>query len=204
MTKPRQLAPTVGLTHGAVEFSKGALPGSGSYVAGLMTRSRRGKYYINNSLWGPEADSIKSGYRIPFGKINIFVGMVGSLAPEPDIFTDIVEPAKYVRPVATPNLTRPVFVGFTQGSEEPERSATQETTPMNSDDESSMGDSDLIQSYTGAASEACHWQWTPGSSTGPAVRSPCTWQGRLTPSKTLQAMTGLAKHPGAQLRSWWT
>ena len=114
-----------------------------------MTRSRRGKYYINNLMWGPEADSIESGYRIPFGKINVFVGMVGSPMPEPDIFTDIVEPARYVYPVAMPNLTRPVFVGFTQGSEEPERSATQETTPVNTDDESSMGDSDSIQSLHG-------------------------------------------------------
>ena len=71
--------------------------------------------------------------------------MIGSSVPEPDISTDIVEPARYVRPVITQNLTRPVFVGFTQGSEELERSATQETTPVNSDDESSMGDSDSIR-----------------------------------------------------------
>ncbi|KAI5001229.1 hypothetical protein ZWY2020_011286 [Hordeum vulgare] len=75
--------------------------------------------------------------------------MIGSSVPETDISTDIVEPARYVRPVITPSLTRPVFVGFTQGSEEPERSATQETTPVNSDDESSMGDSDSIRSLHG-------------------------------------------------------
>ena len=149
MTKPRQLAPTVGPAHSGVEFSKGALPGFGSYATGLMTRSRRGKYYINNSLWGPEADSIESGYRVPFSKISVFIGMIGSSVPKPDISTDIVEPARYVRPVVTPNLTRPVFVGFTQGSEEPEHSATQETTPVNTDDESSMGDSDSIQSLHG-------------------------------------------------------
>ena len=114
MKKPRQLAPTVGPTHGGVEFSKGALPGFGSYATGLMTRSRRGKYYINNLQWGPEADSIESGYRVPFGKISVFIGMIGSSVPEPDIFTDIVEPARYVRPVVMQNLTRPVFVGFTQ------------------------------------------------------------------------------------------
>ncbi|KAI4996003.1 hypothetical protein ZWY2020_040505 [Hordeum vulgare] len=114
-----------------------------------MTRSCRGKYYINNMLWWSEADSIESGYRIPFGKINVFVGMIGSPMPEPDIFTDIVEPARYVRSVATPNLNRPVFGGCTQGSEEPERSVTQETMPVNTDDESSMGDSDSIQSLHG-------------------------------------------------------
>ncbi|KAI4990264.1 hypothetical protein ZWY2020_038627 [Hordeum vulgare] len=114
-----------------------------------MTRSRRGKYYIDNSLWGPEADSIESGYRVPFGKINVFVGMIGSPTPEPDISSDIIEPTRYVCPVATPNLTHPVFVGFTQGCEEPEQSATQETTPVNTDDESSMGDLDSIQPLHG-------------------------------------------------------
>ncbi|KAI4993665.1 hypothetical protein ZWY2020_007978 [Hordeum vulgare] len=139
----------MGPTHGGVEFSKGALPGFGSYATGLITRSRRGKTYIDNQQWGPEADSIESGYRVPFGKLNIFIGMIGSSVPEPDISTDIVEPARYVRPVVTPNLTRPVFVGFTQGSEEPEHSASQETTPVNTDDESSMGDSDSIRSLHG-------------------------------------------------------
>ncbi|KAI5006572.1 hypothetical protein ZWY2020_033815 [Hordeum vulgare] len=113
VTKPRQLAPTVGPAHGGVEFSKGALPGFGSYATGLMTQSRRGKYYINNLQWGPEADSIECGYRVPFGKINVFIGMIGSSVPEPDISTDIVELARYVRPVTAPNLTHPVFVGFT-------------------------------------------------------------------------------------------
>ncbi|KAI5006355.1 hypothetical protein ZWY2020_033598 [Hordeum vulgare] len=111
-----------------------------------MTRSRCGKYYIDNSLWGPEADLIESGYRVPFGKVNIFIGMVGAPMPEPDIFTDTVEPTRYVRPVVMPSLTRPVLVGFTQGSDEPERSATQETMTVNTDDESSMGDTDSIQS----------------------------------------------------------
>ena len=135
MTKPRQLAPTVGPTHGGVEFSKGALPGFGSYATALMTWSRRGIAYIDNQRWGPEANSLESGYRVPFGKINVFIGMIGSSVPEPDISTDIVEPARYVRPVVTPNLTRPVFVGFTQGLEELERSTSQETTRVNTDDE---------------------------------------------------------------------
>ncbi|KAI4992688.1 hypothetical protein ZWY2020_005665 [Hordeum vulgare] len=100
-----------------------------------MTRSRRGITYIDNQRWGPEVNSIESGYRVPFGKINIFIGMIGSSVPEPDISTDIVEPARYVRPVITQNLTRPVFVRFTQGSEEPEHLAIQEDTPVNSDGE---------------------------------------------------------------------
>ena len=105
MTKPRQLAPTVGPAHGGVEFSKGALPGSGSYAAALMTWSRRGIAYIDNRRWGPEANSLESGYRVPFGKINVFIGMIGSPVPEPDTSSDIVEPARYVHPVITRNLT---------------------------------------------------------------------------------------------------
>ena len=30
-----------------------------------ITRSRRGKLYIDTTAWGPEADSIKLGYWIP-------------------------------------------------------------------------------------------------------------------------------------------
>ncbi|KAI4988014.1 hypothetical protein ZWY2020_029644 [Hordeum vulgare] len=84
----------MGLAHGGVGFSKGALSGSGSYAVGIMTKSRRGKYYIDNSLWGPEVDSIESGYRVPFGTIQVFIGMFGAPVPEPDTFADIVEPAR--------------------------------------------------------------------------------------------------------------
>lgn len=98
VTKPRQLAPTVGLAHGGVEFSKGALPGFGSYAVGLMTKSRRGKYYNDNSSRGPEADSIESRYRAPFGKIHVFIGKIGTPVPEPDIYTDIIEPAQLAQP----------------------------------------------------------------------------------------------------------
>ncbi|KAI4972869.1 hypothetical protein ZWY2020_003794 [Hordeum vulgare] len=93
VTKPRQLAPTVGLVHGGVAFSKGALPGFGSYADSLMTKSHRGKYYIDNSQWGPEADSIESGYRATFGEIHVFIGKFGAPVLEPDIFTDTVETA---------------------------------------------------------------------------------------------------------------
>ena len=66
-----------------------------------MTRSRRGKFYINNLQWGPEADSIESGYRVPFGRISVFISMIGSPVPESDTSSDIVEPARYVRQVIT-------------------------------------------------------------------------------------------------------
>ena len=58
VTKPRQLAPTVGLALGGVEFSKGSLSGSEGYVIGEMTESHRGRLYIDDVGWSPEADSI--------------------------------------------------------------------------------------------------------------------------------------------------
>ena len=36
---------------------------------GRMTKSRRGKLYIDNTGWGPEAGSIEYGYRVPFGGV---------------------------------------------------------------------------------------------------------------------------------------
>ena len=48
MTIPRQLAPTVGLAHDGFEFLKGNFEGHKGYVVGQMTKSRRGKIYIDN------------------------------------------------------------------------------------------------------------------------------------------------------------
>ena len=66
MTNPRQLAPTVGLSHDAFEFLKGSFDGLKGYAVGRMTKIRRGKLYIDNAGWGPEADSIEYGYQAPF------------------------------------------------------------------------------------------------------------------------------------------
>ena len=65
MTIPRQLAPTVGPAHGGFEFLKGNLEGLKGYAVGRMTKSRCGKLYIDDEGWGPEADSIEYGYRVP-------------------------------------------------------------------------------------------------------------------------------------------
>ena len=65
MTIPRQLAPTVGPAHGGFEFLKGSFEGLKGYAVGRMTKSRRGKLYIDDAGWGPEAGSIKYGYRVP-------------------------------------------------------------------------------------------------------------------------------------------
>ena len=109
-----------------------------------MTRSRRGITYIDNRQWGPKADSIESGYRVPFGKINIFIGMIATPVLEPDISTDIVEPARYVLPITRQSKSLEVFVGFTQGGGAQDEEAGQEITPANSDGESSMGETASI------------------------------------------------------------
>ena len=98
MTNPRQLAPTVGLSHDGFEFLKGNFDGLKGYDVGRMTKSRRGKLYIDNVGWGPEADSIEYGYWVPFGGIHVFIGKIGELATEPNICTDIIEMARRASP----------------------------------------------------------------------------------------------------------
>ena len=93
MTKPRQLAPTVGLSHDGFEFLEGSFEGLKGYAVGRMTKSRRGKLYIDDAGWGPEAGSIEYGYRVPFGGMHVFMGKIGEQGPEPDICTDIVKTA---------------------------------------------------------------------------------------------------------------
>ena len=98
MTNPRQLAPTVGLSHDGLTILEGKLKGLEGYAVGRMTKSRRGKLYIDDAGWGPEAGSIEYGYRVPFGGIHVFIGKIGEPGPEPDICTDLVEMAQRARP----------------------------------------------------------------------------------------------------------
>ena len=98
VTLPQQLAPTVGLSHDGFKFLKGNFEGLKGYAVGRMTKSRRGKLYIDDKGWGPEAGSIEYGYRVPFGGIHVFIGKIGEPDTEPDICTDIVETAQRVRP----------------------------------------------------------------------------------------------------------
>ena len=80
MTIPRQLAPTVGPAHGGFEFLKGNFEGLKGYAVGRMTKSRRGRLYIDDAGWGPDAGSIEYGYRAPFGGIHVFIGKIGEPA----------------------------------------------------------------------------------------------------------------------------
>ena len=94
MTIPRQLAPTVGLSHDGFEFLKGNFVGIKGYAMGRMTKSRRGKLYIDDAGWGPEAGSIEYGYRVPFGGIHVFIGKIGEPGPELGNCTSLVETAQ--------------------------------------------------------------------------------------------------------------
>ena len=68
------VGPTVGPAHDGFEFLKGSFKGLKGYVVGRMTKSHRGKLYIDDEGWGPEAGSIEYGYRVPFGGIHVFIG----------------------------------------------------------------------------------------------------------------------------------
>ena len=94
MTKPRQLAPTMGLSHDGFKFLEGRFEGLKGYAVGWMTKSRRGKLYIDDAGWGPEAGSVEYGYRVPFGGIHVFIGKISEPGPEPNICTDLVETAQ--------------------------------------------------------------------------------------------------------------
>ena len=111
MTIPRQLAPTVGPAHGGFEFLKGSFEGLKGYAVGRMTKSRRGKLYIDDANWGPDAGSIEYGYRVPFGGIHVFIGKIGEPGPEPDLCADLIETAQHARPARARPAVKHAFVG---------------------------------------------------------------------------------------------
>ena len=87
----------MGLSHDGFEFLEGSFEGLKGYSMGQMTKSHRGKLYIDDAGWGPEAGSIAYEYRVPFGRIYVFISKIGESGPEPDICTDIVETAQCAR-----------------------------------------------------------------------------------------------------------
>src|SRR3954468_5293832 len=112
---PRQLAPTVGPAHAGVEILGGAQQGLEGFFSGRITRSMRGKLYIDDSHWGPEADSLKSGYRVPIGSIQILIAKTNRSKTNPDLEVQ-VEASSQQQP-----SFRHTFVGFLIGSPEPAR-----------------------------------------------------------------------------------
>src|SRR3954466_8293054 len=143
VTNPRQLAPTVGLSHDGFEFSKGCFKELKGYAVGRMTKSRRGKIYIDDAGWGPEAGSIEYGYRVPFGGIHVFIGKIGEPSPELDICTDIIETAQRVRPARVRPAMKRAFVGVIHGGSHEEESVYDETV-VYSGDESSTGETESL------------------------------------------------------------
>ena len=127
----------MGLSRDGFEFLKSNFEGLKGYAVGRMTKSRRGKLYIDDADWGPEAGSIEYGYRVPFGGIHVFIGKIGEPGPEPDICTDLFETAQRASPARVQPAVKRAFVGFINGAElEP---VSDGETVVHSDDESSTG-----------------------------------------------------------------
>ena len=143
MTKPRQLAPIVGLSHDGFRFLEGRFEGLEGYAVGRMTKSRRGKLYIDDVGWGPEAGSIEYGYRVPFGSIHVFIGKIGEPGPEPDICTDLVETAQCTRFARVKPAMKRAFVGMIHGGRYEDRSEFRGATVV-SGDESLTGETESL------------------------------------------------------------
>ena len=144
MTIPRQLAPTTGPAHCGFEFLKGIFEGLKGYAVGRMTKSRRGKIYIDDAGWGPEADSIEYGYWVPFGGIHVFIGKIGEPGPEPDICTDLVETAQRAQSARVKPAMKRAFVEFIHGAESEDRSESGDEAVVYSGDESSTGETESL------------------------------------------------------------
>ena len=109
---------------------------------GRMTKSHRGKLYIDDEGWGPEAGSIEYRYRVPFGRIHVFIGKIGEPGPEPDICTDLVETAQRARPARIQPAVKHAFVGCVHGiGSEP---VSEGETAVYSDGESSTGETESL------------------------------------------------------------
>ena len=130
-----------------------------------MTKSRRGKIYIDDEGWGPDTGSIEYGYRVPFGGIHIFIGRIGEPAPEPDNCTDLVEMAQRTRKARVQPVMKRAFVGCIHGGELSEGSEDGGETAVLSDDDSSAGSIDLLYQVQDGVLGAC--------SDGISIPDPC-------------------------------
>src|SRR3954470_20149465 len=91
------------------------------FVFGRITRSRRGKLYIDDSHWGSKADSLESGYRVPIESIQIFIAKTNRSEPKPDLEIHVETSSQQQA------CFRHTFVGFVTGSPEPARSVESQT-----------------------------------------------------------------------------
>src|SRR6187401_933184 len=118
-----------------------------------MTKSRRGRIYIDDAGWGPEADSIEYGYRVPFGGIQVFIGKIGEPGPEPDTFPNIIEPAQRATSAQIQPAMKHVFVGAIHGGRAEDGSESDCATVVYSDDESSSGETESLYQLQDGRSE---------------------------------------------------
>ena len=109
-----------------------------------MTKSRRGKLYIDDEGWGPEAGSIEYGYRVPFGGIHVFIGRISESGPEPDVCTNIIETAQRARPARARPAVKRAFVGCIHGGEYSDESVDGGEMAICSDATSSTGETDSL------------------------------------------------------------
>ena len=137
MTIPRQLAPIMGPAHGGFEFLKGSFEGIKGYAVGWMTKSHRGKLYIDDEGWGPDVGSIEYEYWVPFSGIHVFISRIGEPGPEPDSCTDLVETVQHAKPARAQPAMKRAFMGFIHGAEFDEGSMSGTETVIYSDGESS-------------------------------------------------------------------
>ena len=133
----------MGPAHGGFELLKVSFTGFKGYAVGWMTKSHRGKLYINDAGWGPDAGSIEYGYRVPFGGIHVFIGKIGEPGPESDICTDLFETAQRARPARTLPALKRAFMGCIHGGLS-EGSRSSDETAICSDGESSTGETDSL------------------------------------------------------------
>jgi len=111
---------------------------------GRMTKSCRGRIYIDDAGWGPEADSIEYGYRVPFGSIHVFIGKIGEPGPEPDIYTNPVETAQRASFTQVKPAMKRAFVGVIYGGGHEDESERDSETVVYSGDESSTGETESL------------------------------------------------------------
>ncbi|EMS52207.1 Protein H2A.6 [Triticum urartu] len=107
----------MGPEQGGFEFLKGNFSGIKGYDVGWMTKSRRGKIYIDDAGWDPEANSIEYGYRVPFSGIHVFIEKIGESEHEPNTCADVIETAQRARPARDQPSRKRVFVGFVHGAD---------------------------------------------------------------------------------------
>ena len=150
-----------------------------------MTKSRRGKIYIDDEGWGPDAGSIEYGYRVSFGGIHVFVSQIGEPGPEPDNCTDLVETAQRAKPAqAQPGVKR-VFVGCIHAEELSEGPKDGGETAVPSDGDSSAGSTDSLHQVQDGALGAIPMVLVFRTSVSRQIGQESLWLG-LNPDKTLQ------------------